>query len=170
MQNIKNILDNEYNTSVTENGALGYKTSGKALVDLNFAVSSFRSASPEKIAVQFVKAYYEDVMLALRWLFYVGDVRQGLGERRLFKTIMFYLAQNHIEIARALLPLIPEYSRWDIVVALMDSPLEGEVVEMIQRQLQEDRVNKERDVVCIPKVYRCRGSKDEQQTVGRHQL
>ncbi len=144
MQNIKNILDNEYNTSVTENGALGYKTSRKALVDLNFAVSSFRSASPEKIAVQFVKAYYEDVMLALRWLFYVGDVRQGLGERRLFKTIMFYLAQNHIEIARALLPLIPEYSRWDIVVALMDSPLEGEVVEMIQRQLQEDRVNKER--------------------------
>ncbi len=144
MQNIKNILDNEYNTSVTENGALGYRTSGKALVDLDFAVSSFRSASPEKIAEQFVKAYYEDVILALRWLFYAGDVRQGLGERRLFKTIMFYLAQNHIEIARALLPLIPEYSRWDIVVALMDSPLEGEAVEMIQRQLQEDRVNKER--------------------------
>ena len=49
MQNVKNMLNNEYNTSVTENGAVGYRTSGKALLDLNFAVSSFRNASPEEI-------------------------------------------------------------------------------------------------------------------------
>ncbi|MCI8967587.1 MAG: DUF2828 family protein [Lachnospiraceae bacterium] len=146
MQNIKNMLHNEYNTSVTENGAVGYRTSGKALLDLNFAVSSFRAASPEKIAEQFVKAYYEDANLALRWLFYAGDVRQGLGERRLFRTIMLYLAQSHIEIARALLPLIPEYSRWDIVVAMVDSPLADEAVEMIQSQLQQDNINREKGI------------------------
>lgn len=146
MQNVKNMLNNEYNTSVTENGAVGYRTSGKALLDLNFAVSSFRNASPEEITAQFVKAYYEDPKLAIRWLFYAGDVRQGLGERRLFKTILMYLAQSHIEIARALMPLIPEYSRWDIVVALMDSPLAEEAVEMIQRQLQEDSINKEKGI------------------------
>ncbi|MDE7205470.1 MAG: DUF2828 family protein [Lachnospiraceae bacterium] len=146
MQNIKNMLNNEYNTSVTENGAVGYRTSGKALLDLNFAVSSFRNALPETIAEQFVKAYYEDPKLAIRWLFYAGDVREGLGERRLFKTIMIYLAQSHIELARALMPLIPEYSRWDIVVALMDSPLADEAVEMIQRQLQEDGINKEKGI------------------------
>lgn len=144
MQNIRNMLNNEYNTSVTENGAVGYRTSGKALLDLNFAVSSCRNASPEEIAEQFVKAYYEDAELALRWLFYAGDVRQGLGERRLFRTIMLYLAQSHTETARALLPLIPKYSRWDIVVALVDSPLADEAVEMIQNQLQEDRANKEK--------------------------
>jgi len=144
MQNIKNVLNNEYNTSVTENGAVGYRTSGKALLDLNFAVSSFRNASPKEIVAQFVKAYYEDSKLAVRWLFYAGDVREGLGERRLFKTIMIYLAQNHMELARALMPLIPEYSRWDMVVALMDSPLADEAVEMIQRQLQEDGINKEK--------------------------
>lgn len=146
MQNIKNMLNNEYNTSVTENGAVGYRTSGKALLDLNFAVSSFRTAPPETIAEQFVKAYYEDPKLAIRWLFYAGDVREGLGERRLFKTIMIYLAQSHIELARALMPLIPEYSRWDIVVALMDSPLADEAVGMIQRQLQEDSINKEKGI------------------------
>lgn len=146
MQNIKNMLNNEYNTSVTENGAVGYRTSGKALLDLNFAVSSFRNAPPEAIAEQFVKAYYEDPKLAVRWLFYAGDVREGLGERRLFKTIMLYLAQSHIELARALMPLIPEYTRWDIVVALMDSPLADAAVEMIQRQLQEDGINKEKGI------------------------
>lgn len=146
MQNVKNMLNNEYNTSVTENGAVGYRTSGKALLDLNFAVSSFRNASPEEITAQFVKAYYEDPKLAIRWLFYAGDVRQGLGERRLFRTILMYLAQSHIEIARALMPLIPEYSRWDIVVALMDSPLAEEAVEMIQQQLQEDSINKEKGI------------------------
>ncbi|MDE6220725.1 MAG: DUF2828 family protein [Lachnospiraceae bacterium] len=146
MQNIKNMLNSEYNTSVTENGAVGYRTSGKALLDLNFAVSSLRNVSPEKIAAQFVKAYHENPKLAVRWLFYAGDVRQGLGERRLFQTIMLYLAQSHIEIARALMPLIPEYSRWDIVVALMDSPLADDAVEMIQRQLQEDGINKEKGI------------------------
>ncbi|MDE5697069.1 MAG: DUF2828 family protein [Lachnospiraceae bacterium] len=146
MQNIKNMLNSEYNVSVTENGARGYRTSGKALLDLNFAVSSFRNASPEKIVEQFVKAYYEDQKLAIRWLFYASDVRQGLGERRLFQVIMMYLAQSHIEIARALIRLIPEYSRWDIVVALMDSPLADEAVEMIQRQLREDSINKEKGI------------------------
>lgn len=144
MQNIKNVLNNEYNTSVTENGAVGYRTSGKALLDLNFAVSSFRNTAPEKIVKAFVKAYYEDPQLALRWLFYAGDVRQGLGERRLFKVIMHYLAQSQTELARALLPLIPEYTRWDIVVALLESPLADAAVELIQHQLQKDSANREK--------------------------
>lgn len=143
MQNIKNMLNNEYNTSVTENGAVGYQTTGKALLDLNFSVSSCRNASPEEIIDRFVKAYYEHPMLAVRWLFFAGDVRQGLGERRLFRTLMIYLANNHIDIARALMPLIPEYSRWDIVVAMLDTPLAGDAVKMIQRQIHEDNTNME---------------------------
>lgn len=59
-------------------------------------------------------------------------------------TIMSYLAQSHIEIGKALLPLIPEYSRWDIVVDLMDTPLADEAVKLIRQQLHEDHVNKEK--------------------------
>lgn len=140
MQKIKEVLNNDYNTSVTENGAIGYRTAGKALLDLNFAVSSFRNMAPQAIADKFVYAYYENPLLALRWFFYAGDVRQGLGERRLFKTIFIYLAQNHIEIARALMPLIPEYSRWDVVVALMESPLANDAAAMLLKQIQEDKL------------------------------
>ncbi len=144
IQNIKNMLNTEYNTSVTENGAVGYRTSGKALLDLNFAVSSLRRASAEEIAERFVKAYYEEPVLAVKWLFFAGDVRQGLGERRLFKTILGWLAQSHTEIAGALMPLIPEYSRWDIVVSLLDTPLAEKAAKMIGMQLQEDCANMEK--------------------------
>ncbi|MDE6365590.1 MAG: DUF2828 family protein [Lachnospiraceae bacterium] len=144
MQNVKNMLNNEYNTSVTENGAVGYRTSGKALLDLNFAVSSLRNASEREIIDRFIKAYYEEPKLALRWLFFAGDVRQGLGERRLFKTILLELAQSRPKLARALMPLIPEYTRWDILVALIDTPLAEEAAEMIHRQLAEDGANMEK--------------------------
>ena len=144
MQNVKNMLNNEYNTSITENGAVGYRTSGKALLDLNFAVSSFRNASPKEIVDQFIKAYYEDPKLAIRWLFFAGDVRQGLGERRLFKIILMELSQSRPALMKALMPLIPEYSRWDILVALIDTPLVEEAAELIKKQLQEDSTNMEK--------------------------
>ena len=82
--------------SLTENGATGYRTSGKALVDLNFAVSSMRNMSEEGIIRLFVKAFYEDRVLAMRWLFFVSDVRGGLGERRLFRMILNYLVRVHV--------------------------------------------------------------------------
>ena len=37
------------NTSVTENGAVGYRTTTKALLDLNFRVSSLRNRSESEI-------------------------------------------------------------------------------------------------------------------------
>ena len=40
-------LNNE--KQLTENGAIGYRTSGKALLDLNFAVSSMRNWNEDEI-------------------------------------------------------------------------------------------------------------------------
>lgn len=39
IEKLKNTLDNEFNVSETENGAVGYRTTGKDLLDLHFAVS-----------------------------------------------------------------------------------------------------------------------------------
>ena len=56
-ENLKETLNEDFNYSVTENGALGYRTSGKELLDLNFSVSSMRNMSEEKIVEKFVKAF-----------------------------------------------------------------------------------------------------------------
>ena len=63
MNDLKTTLD-ENSFSVTENGALGFSTSGKALLDINFAVTSFRNKSDKAIEDAFAKAFYENKLLA----------------------------------------------------------------------------------------------------------
>ena len=53
----------------TENGAIGYRTSGRHLLDLNFAVGSMRNWGDERILREYKKAYYEQPLLAVKWLF-----------------------------------------------------------------------------------------------------
>ena len=105
----------------TENGAVGYTTTGKKLLDLNFAVSSLRNATEQKIIEKFKDAYYENPKYAIKWLFYARDVREGLGERRLFRIIMNNLAIEHSDIACALIDLIPEYGRWDDAISIISN-------------------------------------------------
>ena len=46
-------LKRRENTSITENGAIGYKTSNSALLDLNYAISSLRQSDEEEIMFLF---------------------------------------------------------------------------------------------------------------------
>ena len=66
MDGIKSTLNNECNVSVTENGAVGFRTTGKALLDLNFAVASLRSASEHDISQRFTKAFFGSVRIRTR--------------------------------------------------------------------------------------------------------
>ena len=143
MENLKQTLNNEFNTSITENGALGFRTTGKQLMDINFSISSMRNMTEQEIVSKFAKAFYEDKLLAVKWLFYASDVREGVGERRLFRICFLYLAQNHREIAKAVIKLVPEYSRWDNLFGLLDTDLADSVAELIKEQLKEDIRNME---------------------------
>ena len=144
MENLKRTLGEDFNESVTENGAVGYRTSGKELLDINFAVSSMRNETPERIKQRFAKAFFENKLLAIKWLFFAGDVRGGLGERRLFRIGMEYLAQNEADMAVKLLKLIPEYTRWDNLVVLLDTSLCDTVVAIIKEQLSNDMYQMQR--------------------------
>ena len=116
---LKNTLANE--TSCTENGAVGYKTSGKALLDLNFSVSSLRKASKETIENKFSAAFFESPAYAVKWLFFARDIRcNGLGERRLFKICLKWLANTRPEIVKRLIELVPCYGRWDDLFCLIE--------------------------------------------------
>ena len=143
MNGMKETMNNNlsYNVSITENGAVGYRTTGKKLLDFNFQISSFRNKNASEVVNKFVDAFYEDKLTAVKMLFYSGDVREGLGERRLFRTCMTYLGKNHRDIAKAVIELIPEYSRWDNVLCLLDTDLADDVVSVIKQQLVEDMQN-----------------------------
>lgn len=139
MSAIKNELDNE--KQLTENGAVGYRTTGKKLLDLNFSVASLRSASEQEIINKFMDAYWENPMLAIKWLFYSRDVRQGLGERRLFRTVIKQLAIDKPEVVCNIINHIPEYGRYDDILCLLDTNLRNNVISMVEHQLAADKTN-----------------------------
>ena len=64
MNDMKKQIEQE--KQLTENGAIGYKTSGKELLDMNYAVSSMRNWDENEICKAYTKAYYEDSLLAVK--------------------------------------------------------------------------------------------------------
>ena len=136
VENLKNELKSE--KILTENGATAYKTSGTALVDLNFAISTFRNGSDADIISAFTKAYFENKELAVRWLFFARDVRGGCGERRLFRVCFKWLADNDAKLVNELIPLTAEYGRFDDLFALEGTDCWKTVVDFVFKQLTED--------------------------------
>lgn len=128
--------------TLTENGAVAYETSGKKLLDFNFAVSAMRNMSVGEIIDEFTGVYYENPLLAIKYLFFLGDIRQGLGERKAFRACLQFLIDNKPEIAKAVLKLVPEYNRWDTVLLFLKSPnTESNAVAVIGDQLSSDLLN-----------------------------
>ncbi len=138
IDNVNNTLNGALNLSTTENGAVGYSTSGSMLLDLDFAVTSLRNVPEELVAEKFCKAFFENRLLAVKWLFFAGDVREGLGERRLFRICLTWLANTQRELTKKLLPLVAEYTRWDNLLPLLNTSLKDDVVALIKEQLLLD--------------------------------
>eukprot|EP00833_Pecoramyces_ruminatium_P009538 jgi/Orpsp1_1/1183570/evm.model.c7180000085756.1 len=133
------IDDNEF--CLTENGAIGYKTSGVELVDINVSLSSMRNLNESTIIKKYIRAFNEDKILAVKWLFYARDCRNGAGERRFFRICLDYLSKHHPEITKAILKFIPEYGRWDDVLGLLYGDLADDVFNLIRKQLIADKKN-----------------------------
>ena len=136
----------EYNMSVTENGALGFKTSGKYLLDMNFKVASMRNMTFGQIKNIFSLAYTEDPRLAIIWLFYVRDVREGLGERRLFRCLLPEVLKDiKKENAYKLIDLTSEFGRFDDLYTVVESCPQyiDYVAKLFKTQLSNDMDNME---------------------------
>ena len=137
IDNLTKTINNE--KTLTTNGAVAYRTSGSKLLDLNFSVTSLRSATETEIINKFMDAYYENKIYAMRWLFWVRDIRgDGMGERRLFRVVMTHFAKEFPDIAKAVMDYIPEYGRWDDLWCLMGTQLEDDVINIVKTQLTED--------------------------------
>lgn len=129
------------NISITENGAIGFKTTGSKLVDLNFSATSYRN-NPSEAVRHFEEAYAENPVLAMRWLFYCRDVRGGMGERAIPRAIYKWLQWKKPDVLKKVLDLLPEFGRWDDVVYLMEfSGVRDEAYNLVIKQLNSDMDN-----------------------------
>ena len=132
------VLKKTANKTYTENGAVTHRTSGKDCLDLFAAIGALRRADDQNICSRFLKAYAENPDLAMKILFYARDVRGGLGERRVFRSILAWLASDEKSSVVRNLPYIAEYGRWDDVLVLLKTPCRKEALALLEEQFRED--------------------------------
>ena len=89
-----NHLKNGANIVYTENGAVTNASTMSDCLDLFATIGAIRSANDQEIIRRFVRAYAENADVAMRILFFGRDDRGGLGERRVFRVIIKWLAEN----------------------------------------------------------------------------
>ena len=125
---------------LTENNANAFATSGNALVDINFAVSSLRNASADEVQKKYQAAFYENPLLAVKWLFFARDIRgNGMAERRLFRICLAWLANARPALVKKLIPLIANYGRFDdIFYSGLEGELWNSVVDYVAEQFKKD--------------------------------
>ncbi|CAD5160347.1 Phage conserved protein [Escherichia phage Barry] len=79
----------------TENGAVNHTSSMSALVNFYKAAGSSRS-NVEILPDLFYKALREDVDVAVRILLHMRDVREGMGERKAFRTVLLQAIEDKV--------------------------------------------------------------------------
>jgi hypothetical protein len=117
-------LKNEANRTCTENGAATHVTTNSDCLDLFATIGALRSADEQEILNRFIRAFAENPDLAMKTLFFARDVRGGLGERKVFRVCLNWLAKNAPASAKKNIPYIAEFGRWDDLLILLDTPCE----------------------------------------------
>ena len=133
------LLKSEATRTLTLNGGQTHSTSGSHCLDLFFRAGAMRNTAPDEIADVVLRAYAEDPVRTMKTLFFVRDVRGGLGERRFFRIALRTLAKEEPDAILRNIGFIPEYGRYDDLCALLYTPCEETVVSLIRGQLNADR-------------------------------
>lgn len=118
----------------TTNGMKARLSTSSACVDLFFKIGASRG---KKITGEFTAAYVENRDYAMRIAQWARDIRQGSGERQIFRDILVNLAKNDPDAAIALMHKVPELGRWDDLLVLVGTSLESYAFEMVRQALEK---------------------------------
>ena len=138
MNKFMNGLTRENNYTLTENLAVTYKSTLNGLLDLFSMGGAYRTRTDADVINLFKKAYEEDEVHALKCLFYLRDIRGGQGERRFFRVVAKWLANEHTNAMKRNLKHIATYGRWDDLYTFVGTPLEKDAFDFMYKQLALD--------------------------------
>lgn len=136
-----NAMKEENKFTRTENGAIALNTTSDARLDLFGTIGALRDADENRIQTLFAEAYAQDSLFATKIVFYARDIRDGLGERKTFRTLIHYMAEKHPEALKPNLDLIGVFGRYDDLYELVGTPLEDDMWEVMKKQFEEDLKN-----------------------------
>jgi len=135
---MNSLIQNLANVTETENGALSNASTLSAALDFFGQGGAVRTLTEAQIISLFKKAFYENRAVALKTLFYFRDVRGGQGERRTFRILLKWLANEESDLVRKNLANVAFYGRFDDLLCLLDTELNGDVCHLIKNQLEKD--------------------------------
>lgn len=118
----------------TTNGMKAQKSTSNACVDLFFKIGASRG---KDITPAFVAAFADNKELTLRIAQWSRDVREGAGERQIFRDILKYLEKTDLEAASLVMNKVPELGRWDDLLVVTDEKLRAQAFEMIGTALKD---------------------------------
>lgn len=133
-----NALKQQSNLTRTENGAAAYRSTESHCLDLFASAGAMRNRDDSDLETLFFRAYTENPDLAMKLLFFIRDIRGGLGERRIFRSIITSLTRTHPESVEKNLPYVADYGRFDDLLPLLDTPCRNAVVKVFRTLLAED--------------------------------
>lgn len=147
IEELKKTIEKNENLQQTENGALGLSTTGHELTDLNFSVPSRHSNVKTTDLIKFGVSLENDYINTVKWLFFLRDIKEGLGERDSFVNLFLEFWKKHPADALRVLGLVPEYGRWkdlfDMLVFIDDdSSLAEGIYGLVIDQLKKDILGK----------------------------
>ncbi len=128
----------QLNMVSTENGDFAYKSTGFACLDF-FSLCGGMRRNIEDLDKLFAKAYAENPVVAIKILFYMRNIRGGLGERNSFRVLLKELAKFYPEMAKQIIYAVPEYGRWDDLLVLLDISVRQNVIALIKSQIEKDK-------------------------------
>ena len=129
------ILKRTWNNALTNESTLNFN------LDMFAYSSRDREQDYEKNKNRFKNALIENDKIALANLLYTLDIRNGKGERALFKSYFSTLIEMNKDCAIQILPYIPELGRWDYVFEGIGTEIEENVYELIRAYLMMDIKN-----------------------------
>ena len=141
-----NIIDKQSRFGITENGADVLNNTKHAIVDLVSTAHTFRD-QPNKVVKLFENVIKEEgIDDAIKLMFYIRDIKEGMGERSVFKTLLAYVANNYANDLIPYLSLISKLGRWDDYYVILehvnkDNPAYHAVINIIRNQYESDLMN-----------------------------
>lgn len=120
-KNLLNALIDAQNITTTENGAKAYVSTQSAILDLFAIAGAARNLDETTLNRLITAALAEDKILATKVIFYIADIRGGQGERRFLTIALPHILRHWEDKVNSVLPLIPHFSRWDLLIDLYDT-------------------------------------------------
>lgn len=145
---LSQIIANESKIKKTENGATAYNRLNNPVLTLFAQAGALRPRDEQEIREMFRQAYAYDSELAIKMVFYIGDIRGGLGERRTFRICLNELAKLNPHVVTANLLNIAHYNRWDSLYELVGTECEKDMWDFMHVQFNLDYIAYEKKEPC----------------------